>query len=181
MCGCSVAQSCPTLCDPMGRSTPGLPVPHQLPELAQTHVHRVGDATQPSRPPSSPSPPALSLSQHQGFFSMNAPALDCQVCSELAHSPRPRTLTITLSVFISDSLFPPESASRACLHLCPPHPFLSPSFHLISLAASSKLLPSHCCFRLSASFSRSPLLSSFPLPRLHKILHFRGRIYQPPG
>ena len=55
----SVTQSCPTLCDPMNRSTPGLPVHHQLPEFTQTHVHRVGDAIQPSHPLSSPSPPAL--------------------------------------------------------------------------------------------------------------------------
>ena len=54
--------------DPMNRSTPGLPVHHQLPEFTQTHVHRVGDAIQPSHPPSSPSSPALSLSQHQGLF-----------------------------------------------------------------------------------------------------------------
>ena len=60
----SVAQSCPTLCDPMNRSTPGLPVHHQLPEFTQTHVHRVGDAIQPSHPLSSPSPPAPNPSQH---------------------------------------------------------------------------------------------------------------------
>ena len=54
----SVAQSCPTLCYPMNRSTPGLPVHPQLPEFTQTHVHRVGDAIQPSHPLSSPSPPA---------------------------------------------------------------------------------------------------------------------------
>ena len=54
----SVAQSCPTLCDPMNRSMPGLPVHPQLPEFIQTHVHRVGDAIQPSLPLSSPSPPA---------------------------------------------------------------------------------------------------------------------------
>ena len=53
----SFSQSCLTLCDPMNRSTPGLPVHHQLPEFAQTHVHRVGDAIQPSHPLSSPSPP----------------------------------------------------------------------------------------------------------------------------
>ena len=64
----SVAQSCLTLCDPMNRSTPGLPVHHQLPEFTQTHVHRVGDAIQPSHPLLSPSPPALNLSQHQGLF-----------------------------------------------------------------------------------------------------------------
>ena len=64
----SVAQLCPTLCDPMNRNTPGLPVHHQLPESTQTHVHWVGDAIQPSHPLSSPSPPALNLSQHQGLF-----------------------------------------------------------------------------------------------------------------
>ena len=64
----SVAQSCPTLCNPMNRSTPGLPVHHQLPEFTQTHVHRVGDAIQPSHPLSSPSPPAPNPSQHQGLF-----------------------------------------------------------------------------------------------------------------
>ena len=67
-CGCSVAQSCPTLCDPMDCSTPGFSVLPQLPEFAQTHVHQVGDAIQPSRPLVSPSPPAFSLSQHQGLF-----------------------------------------------------------------------------------------------------------------
>ena len=61
----SVAQSCPTLCDPMNCSTPGLPVHHQLPEFTQTHAHRVGDAIQPSHPLSSPSPPAPNPSQHQ--------------------------------------------------------------------------------------------------------------------
>ena len=64
----SVAQSCPTLCDPMNRSTPGLPVHHQLPEFTQTHVHRVRDAIQPSHPLSSPSPPAPNPSQHQSLF-----------------------------------------------------------------------------------------------------------------
>ena len=66
----SVTQSCPTLCDPMNWSTPGLPVHHQLPESTQTHVHRVGDAIQPSHPLSSPSPPTPNPSQHQSF-SMN--------------------------------------------------------------------------------------------------------------
>ena len=64
----SVAQSCPTLCDPMNCSTPDLPIHHQLPEFTETHVHRVSDAIQPSHPLSSPSPSALSLSQHQGLF-----------------------------------------------------------------------------------------------------------------
>ena len=64
----SVAQLCPTLCDPMNPSMPGLPVPHQLSEFTQTHVHRVGDAIQPSHPRSSPSPPAPNPSQHQRLF-----------------------------------------------------------------------------------------------------------------
>ena len=64
----SVAQSCPTHCDPMNCSTPGLPVHHQLPEFTQSHVHRVGDAIQPSHPLSSPSPPAPNPSQHQSLF-----------------------------------------------------------------------------------------------------------------
>ena len=63
----SVAQSCPTPCDPMNRSTPGLPIHHQLPEFAQTHVHQVSDAIQPSHPLSSPSPPAPNPSQHQSL------------------------------------------------------------------------------------------------------------------
>ena len=64
----SVAQLCLILCDPMNRSTPGLPVHHQLPEFTQTHDHRVGDAIQPSHPLSSPSPPAPNPSQHQSLF-----------------------------------------------------------------------------------------------------------------
>ena len=64
----SVIQSCPTLCNPMNCSTPGLPVHHQLLEFTQTHVHWVGDTIQPSHPLSSPSSPALNLSQHQGLF-----------------------------------------------------------------------------------------------------------------
>ena len=64
----SVAQSCPTLCDPMNRSTPGLPVHHQLLEFTQTHVHQVSDAIQSSHPLSSPSPPAPNPSQHQSLF-----------------------------------------------------------------------------------------------------------------
>ena len=64
----SVAQSCPSLCDPMKRSTPGLPVHRQLPEFTQTHVHRVSGAIQPSHPLSSPFPPAPNPSQHQRLF-----------------------------------------------------------------------------------------------------------------
>ena len=64
----SVDQSCPTLCNPMNCSMPGLPVHHHLPEFTQTHVHRVSDAIQPSHPLSSPFPPAANPSQHQSLF-----------------------------------------------------------------------------------------------------------------
>ena len=67
-CCCSVVQTCSILWDPMNCSIPDLPVHHQLPEFTQIHVHQVGDAKQPSHPLSSPSPPALNLSQHQGLF-----------------------------------------------------------------------------------------------------------------
>ena len=68
-CCCSVSPSCPTLCDPVDCRMPGFPVLHCLPELAQTHVHRVGDAIQPCHPLLPPSPPAFNLSQRQGFSS----------------------------------------------------------------------------------------------------------------
>ena len=85
----SVAQSCLTLCDPMNRSMPGLPVHHQLLEFSQTHVHWVGDAIQPSHPLSSPSPPALNLSQHQGLFKWVSPSHQVAKGLEfqLQHSP----------------------------------------------------------------------------------------------
>ena len=70
LCPCScclVAKSCPTFCDPMDCSTPGFPVLHHLPEFAQTQVHWIGDAIQPSHPLSSPSPPVFNLSQHQSL------------------------------------------------------------------------------------------------------------------
>ena len=64
----SVTQLCPTLCDPMNNSTPGLPIHHQLTKFTQTHVHQVGDAIQPSHPLLSPFPPVLNPSQHQSLF-----------------------------------------------------------------------------------------------------------------
>ena len=67
----SVTKSCPTLCDPKNRSTPGRPVHHQLPEFIQTHVHRVSDAIQPSHPLSSPSPLAPNPFHHQSLFRMS--------------------------------------------------------------------------------------------------------------
>ena len=71
-CCCSASQLCPILCDPMDCSAPGLPVLHHLPEFAQTHVHWVSDAIQPSQPLLPPSPLAFNLSQHQGLSSESA-------------------------------------------------------------------------------------------------------------
>ena len=79
----SFAQLCPTLCNPMNCSTPGLPVHHQLPELAQSHVHWVGNAIQPSYPLSSPSPPAFNLSQHQHLFQWVSSSLQVAKVLEL--------------------------------------------------------------------------------------------------
>ena len=91
----SVAQSCLTLCDPTDHSTPGLPVHHQPQEFTQTHVYRVGDVIQPLHLLSSPSPPALNLSQHQGLFKwvssshQVAKVLECQLQHQSFHwTPR---------------------------------------------------------------------------------------------
>ena len=93
----SVSQSCLTLCDPTDCSTPGFHVHHQLPELAQTHVHQVGDAIQPSHPLLSPSPPIYNLSQHQGFFQM------IQFFTTGSQSIRVSALASVLRVNIQDS------------------------------------------------------------------------------
>ena len=81
----SLAQSCPTLCDPMNCSTPGLPIHHQLPEFSQSHVLWVGDAIQPSHLLLSSSPPALNLSQHQGLFKWVSSSHQVAKVLELQH------------------------------------------------------------------------------------------------
>ena len=85
----SVAQSCPTHCDPINRSTPGLPVHHQLPEFTQTHNHWVGDAIQPSHPLSSPSPPAPNPSQHQAILQYKIKSSKCRGKKEFLCSNSP--------------------------------------------------------------------------------------------
>ena len=84
-CCCSVTHSCPALCNPVDCSTPGFHALHHLPELAQIHVHRVGDAIQPSHPLSSPSPPAFNLSQHQGLFQWVSSSHQMAKVLELQH------------------------------------------------------------------------------------------------
>ena len=114
----SVTQLCLTLCDPMNRSTPGLPVHHQLPQSTQTHVHRVRDAIQPSHPLSSPSPPALNLSQHQ-FSSV---AQSCLTLCNLMAAAGQASLSITntrslLKLMSIESVMPSNH-----LILCHPRP-----------------------------------------------------------
>ena len=95
-CCCSVARSCPTFCDPMDCSTPGLPVPHHLPEFTQVHVHWIGDAIQLSRPLPPPSPFAFNVSRFQGLFqwvdyaSVHLYVYFMIVCMLLSHFSRVR-------------------------------------------------------------------------------------------
>ena len=87
-CCCSVSKSCPTLCNPMDCSTPGISVQHQFPETEQTHVHWVGDAIQPSHPLSSPSPPAFSIFPSiRVFFSESSFRIRWPKCWSFSISP----------------------------------------------------------------------------------------------
>ena len=105
----SATQLCPTLCDPMNHSMPGLPVHHQLPESTQTQVHWVGDAIQPSHPLSSPFPPALNLSQHQGLFTWVS--FSYQVAKVACHKRKTETRMIFFFAIAEApraALFPPN-------------------------------------------------------------------------
>ena len=131
----SVAQSCPTLCDPMSCSTPGLPVHHQLPEFTQTHIHRVSDAIQPSHPQSSPSPPAPNPCQHQSLFHAAKELLAFgreSVCPRL-----PKAVQFTCYVIINCAhVYSPNSPSLVWMI----NSLVSPVFCLF---LSSALLRSH--------------------------------------
>ena len=139
VCYCLVAKSCLTLCDPMEHSTQGLPVHHQLPEFTQTHVHWVGDATQPSHPLSSPSPPALNLSQHQ-FSSV-----------QFSHS------VMSNSLRLHEPQHPrppcPSPTPRVYSNSCPLSWWCHPT-------TSSSVIPFSFCFQ---SF---PASGSFPMSQL---------------
>ena len=146
----SVFQSCLTLCNPMNRSTPGLPVHHQLPEFTQTHIHQVGDAIQPSHPLLSPSPPALNLSQHQ--FS---------------------SAQFSRSV-VSNSLWPHESQRAR-----PPCPSPTPGVHSNSHPLSQWCHPaiSSSVIPFSSCPQSLPASESFPMSQLFawvaKVLEFQ--------
>ena len=94
----SVTQSCPTLCDPMNLSTPGLPVHHQRPKFTQTHIHRLNDAIQPSHPLSSPSPLAPNPSQDQSLFQW----VNSQMC-------RPDSFTVVIFLFYNTLISPEKN------------------------------------------------------------------------
>ena len=113
----SVTQLCLTLCDPMDCSTPGLPVHHQLPEPIQTHVHRVGDAVQPSHPLSSPSPPAFDLSQHQGLFQWVSSSHQVATVLEFQLSLSQKQLLLSLGEDVSKHLIllPPETSLKTAI------------------------------------------------------------------
>ena len=123
----SVTQSCPTLCDPMNCSVPGLPVHHQLPESTQTHVRWVSDAIQPSHPLSSPSPPALNLFQHQGLFKWVSSLH--QVAKVLEFQLQHQSFQWT-PIVMSNSLWP-----HGLQHKRPPCP--SPTLRVYSNSCSS--------------------------------------------
>ena len=125
----SVAQLCPTLCDPMNRSTPGLPVHHHLLKFTQTHVHQVRDAIQPCHPLSSPSSPAPNPSQHQSPFQWVSLA-DWFVSLYLVQSLR--AFTVLNTSILPVLAFLPCTAHPFSLYSF--HPFIPPStvYHLIS-------------------------------------------------
>ena len=134
----SVAQSCPTLCSPMNRSTPGLPVHHQLPEFIQTQVHRVGDAIQPSHPQLSPSPLAPNPSQHQSLFQwVNS---SHEVAKELKFKPQHQSFQWTPGTgLLSDGLVGSPCSPRDSQES-------SPTPHLKSINSSALSLlhsPTH--------------------------------------
>ena len=141
-------------CDPMDCSTPGFPVHHQLPELAQTHVHWVSDAIQSSHPLSSPSPPAFNLSQHQSLFQW------------VSSSHQFSSVQFSRSV-VSDSLWPhglqhaglpcPSPTPRACSNSCPSSWWRHPTVSSSLIPFSSCLLISYCGrWRVAFSGSSHP-------------------------
>ena len=169
----SVSQLCLTLCNPMNRSTPGLPVHHQLPEFTQTHVHWVGDAIQPPYP-ALPFPPALNLSQHQGLFKWVSSSHQVTKVLEfqLQHQSfqwTPRTYL--LSVQFSHSVVSNCSWPHGPQHSRPPCPSPTPRVYSNSFAMSqwchptisSSVIPFFSCFKsfpASGSFQIGQLFAS---------------------
>ena len=138
----SVAQSCLTLCDPMNRSTPGLPVHHQLPEFTQTQVCRVSDAIQPSHPLSSPSPPAPNPSQHQSLFQWVSSSHEVAKVLEfqLQHQSFQRNPRVDL---LQNGLVGSSCSPRDSQESSPTPQFKSIDSSVLSFLYSSTLMPIH--------------------------------------
>ena len=139
-CWCSIAQLCLTLCDPMDRNTPRFPVHHQFPELAQTHVHRVGDAIQPSHPLSSPSPPDFYLSQHQSLFKHVDALHQVAKILELQHQSFHWIFRVD---FLYDRLVWSPWSSKNCQESSPTPQFKSSNSSVFSLLHSPTLTSIH--------------------------------------
>ena len=138
----SVTQSCLTLWDRMDYSSPGLPVHHQFPEFTQTHVHRVSDAIQPSHPLSSPSPPALNLSQHQGHFKWVSSSHEVAKVLEFQLQHRSFQWTFRTD-FLSDGLVGSPCSPRDSQKSSPTPQFKSISSSALSFLYSPTLTSIH--------------------------------------
>ena len=142
----SFAHSCPTLCDPMDCSTPGLPVYHQLPEFTQTHVHWVSDAIQPSHPLSYPSPPAFDLSQHQSLFKWVSSSY--QVAKVLEFQLQHQSFQWTPRTDLpQDGLVGSPSSLRDSQESSPTPQFKSISSSVLSFLYSPTLTSIHDCWK----------------------------------
>ena len=161
----SVTQSCPTLCNPMDCSTPGLPVYHQLLESNQTHVHWVSDAIQPSHPLSFPSPPALSLFQHQGLFKWVSSSH--QVAKVLEFQLQHIYIYIS-SVQFSHSVVSNSLRTHGLQHTRPPCPSPTPGPYSNSCPLSRWCHPtiSSSVVPYSSCFQSFPASGSFPMKQI---------------
>ena len=141
----SVAQSCPTLCDPMDCSMPGLSVHHQLLEFTQTHVHHVSDAIQPSHLLSSPSPPTFNQSQHQGLFQWVS--FSHHVAKELEFQLQHQSFQRFRTDFLSDGLVGSPCSPRDSQESSPTPQFKSISYSVLSFLYSPNLTSIHDCWK----------------------------------
>ena len=133
----SVAQSCPTLCDHMNRSTPGLPVHHQLPEFTQTHVHRVSNAIQPSHPlaspsPPSPIPPSIKVFSNESTLHMGWPKYQSFSLSIILSKEIPGLISFRMDCSVMSNSLQPHAPQ----HARPPCPSPTPGVHSDSRPSS---------------------------------------------
>ena len=153
----SVTQSCPTLCDPMNRSTPGLPIHHHLLEFTQTHIHRVSDAFQPSHPLSSPSPLAPNPSHHQSLFQWVNSSHEVAKVLEFSFSIIPWSRGLKIYLWTLQHMWKLVCESNAC---CPCRHYILRDFFPSAAAAAAKSLQS--CPTLCNPIDGSPPGSPVP-------------------